>query len=128
MTSNAHAKNVEINVDPCGACILIADSLPGLRSYAANIVKGVTERYLHIVDAEDGEAVMQLAKAHAPELVILDGSLPRLNGIKAAAEIWQQKPDTKILFWTQYHREVYVRDLRRIVPPEAVHGYVLKNH
>ena len=120
--------NTVINVDPCGSCILIADSLPGLRSYAGKIVKSLTERYVNIVEAEDGQAVVELARAHAPELVIMDVSLTQLNGIKAAAEIWHHKPDTKILFWTQYHREVYVRDLRRIVPVEAVHGYVLKNH
>lgn len=128
MTSDAHAKNMEINADPCGACVVIADSLPGLRSYAAKIVKSLTEKYVTVIEAEDGQTVVELAKAHAPELVIMDVSLPLLNGIKAAAEIWHHKPDTKILFWTQYHREVYVRDLRRIVPNEAVHGYVLKNH
>jgi DNA-binding NarL/FixJ family response regulator len=31
------------------------------------------------------------------------------------------------LFWSQYHREAYVRELGRIVPDEAIHGYALKS-
>jgi len=33
----------------------------------------------------------------------------------------------KILFWSQYHREAYVRELGKIVPDEAIHGYALKS-
>ena len=53
--------------------------------------------------------------------------MPEMNGIKAAKEIWADCPRRKILFWSQYHREAYVRELGKIVPDEAIHGYVLKS-
>ncbi|HEY9712959.1 MAG TPA: response regulator transcription factor, partial [Chroococcales cyanobacterium] len=53
--------------------------------------------------------------------------MPELNGIKAANEIWAESPSRKILFCSQYHREAYVRELGKIVPDEAIHGYVLKS-
>jgi DNA-binding NarL/FixJ family response regulator len=67
-----------------------------------------------------------MALAINPDLVIMDISMPQLNGIKAAQQIWAQAPSRKILFWSQYHREAYVRELGKIVPDEAIHGYALK--
>lgn len=116
-----------LNLDPTAVTVLIADSLTGLRNHAAKIVKALTERPTNILEATDGPSLVELATAYSPELVIMDVALPLLNGIKAAAEIWSLKPDTKILFWTQSHREVHMRDLGRIVPRQAVWGYVLKN-
>jgi DNA-binding NarL/FixJ family response regulator len=34
----------------------------------------------------------------------------------------------RIVFWSQYKDEMYVRALLRIVPPETVYGYVLKSN
>ncbi len=53
--------------------------------------------------------------------------MPEMSGIKAAEEVWKESPVTKILFWSQYHREAYVRELGKIVPDEAIHGYALKS-
>lgn len=109
-------------------CVLIADPLAGLRSYAAGIVSGVSLQLPRFIEAATGPQVIEMARMHNPELVIMDVAMPIVNGIKAAAEIWATNPNIKILFWTQYHREVYVRDLGRIVPDHAIHGYLLKNH
>ncbi len=57
----------------------------------------------------------------------MDISMPEMSGIKAAEQIWQESPAMKILFWSQYHREAYVRELGKIVPDEAIHGYALKS-
>lgn len=122
-----NSESMSINLEPNAACVLIADSLQGMRAYAAKIVRSVCPSAVNIVEAADGNAVLELTKEWSPDLVIMDVAMPVLNGIKAAAEIWRFNPRTKILFWTQYHREVYVRDLGRIVPAEAIHGYVLKN-
>ncbi len=108
--------------------ILIADSLPGLRHHASTVVRKLSASLDQIYEAADGQSAVDLAQTHSPELIIIDVAMPGVNGIKAAAQIWSRNPSAKILFWTQYHREVYIRDLRRIVPQQAIHGYVLKNH
>jgi len=108
--------------------ILIADSLPGLRLYASTVVRKVSTSLGQIHEAADGQAAIDHAQRYCPELIIMDVAMPGVNGIKAAAQIWAANPSAKILFWTQYHREVYIRDLTRIVPEQAIHGYVLKNH
>ncbi len=38
------------------------------------------------------------------------------NGIEAARTIWKERPDTRILFWSNYSDEAYVRGVSRIVP------------
>ena len=45
---------------------------------------------------------MQKALALNPDVVLLDVSMPNLNGIEAAKEISGMRPDTPILMWTMY--------------------------
>jgi DNA-binding NarL/FixJ family response regulator len=49
------------------------------------------------------------------------------NGIEAARTIWRERPRTRILFWSNYSDEAYVRGVSRIVPPGAAYGYILKS-
>lgn len=49
------------------------------------------------------------------------------NGIEAARTIWKKRPETHILFWSNYSDEAYVRGVSRIVPDGAAYGYVLKS-
>src|SRR5690606_27313021 len=47
-------------------------------------------------------------------------------GIEAARTIWAERPHTRILFWSNYSDEAYLRGITRIVPDQAAYGYVLK--
>jgi DNA-binding NarL/FixJ family response regulator len=53
--------------------------------------------------------------------------MPELNGVEFARALWQQKPAARVVFWSQYKDEMYVRSLARIVPAETVYGYILKS-
>ncbi len=50
--------------------------------------------------ASDGHALIDLASRTNPEIVILDITMPRLNGIEAAAQIRRKQPEVKIIFLT----------------------------
>ena len=50
--------------------------------------------------AADGRALVELAIQTNPDVVILDISMPRLNGIEAAAQIRRKLPEVKIIFLT----------------------------
>ncbi|MBX3074456.1 response regulator transcription factor [Candidatus Obscuribacterales bacterium] len=106
--------------------ILIVEDMPALRAHARQVVLKVFGEGVEIVEASNGLEGVQLAKSSAPDLTIMDISMPELNGVKAAEEIWEVNKQARILFWSQYHREAYVRTLGRIVPDEAIHGYLLK--
>ena len=77
--------------------------------------------------ASDGEVAFELAVAHEAPLVISDIQMPRMNGVEFAKALWEQKPQARIVFWSQFKDEMYVRALAKIVPAETVYGYVLKS-
>lgn len=107
--------------------ILIVEDVPALRQHAAKIAQSIAPGVIEIVEAANGLEGIKLAKSLQPDLIIMDISMPEISGIKAAREIWAETPTRRILFWSQYHREAYVRELGKIVPDEAIHGYALKS-
>jgi len=50
--------------------------------------------------ASDGRALVELALATKPDVVVLDISMPRLNGMDAAAQLRRKLPDVKVVFLT----------------------------
>src|SRR5262249_20871587 len=75
----------------------------------------------------DGNEAVSLALTHKPALAVLDIKLSGLSGVKAARQIWSELKLARIIFWSQYKDEIYIRELARIVPGETVYGYVLKS-
>jgi DNA-binding NarL/FixJ family response regulator len=77
--------------------------------------------------APDGLVAFELALAHDKPLIISDIQMPQMNGVDFARALWERKPQARIVFWSQFKDEMYVRTLSKIVPPETVYGYVLKS-
>ncbi len=107
--------------------IVIADDLPGLRNHLAAILQNAGLGKLEVIQVSNGQEAVEAAMTYKPDLIIMDIAMPVLNGLKAAKQIWSDQRNAKIIFWSQFYREIYIRDLARIVPDEAVHGYVLKS-
>jgi len=78
--------------------------------------------------AQNGAAALELALKHDNPLVVSDIQMPEMNGIEFAKALWEKKPTTRIVFWSQFKDEMYVRSLVKIVPPETVYGYILKSN
>ncbi len=73
--------------------------------------------------ASDGRALVELAARLKPDLVVLDISMPLLNGLEAAAQIKQFLPQTKLVFLSMHRNPAY---LRKALDAGAS-GYVLKS-
>lgn len=58
--------------------------------------------------------------------IVMDLRMRDQNGIDAARIIWGRRPETRILFWSNYSDQAYLRGISKIVPTEAAYGYVLK--
>src|SRR5207248_8939657 len=82
---------------------------------------------LPLLAVGDGAEALALALRHAAPFLLLDIQLPGMNGIEVARAVWAERPQTRIVFWSQYKDEIYLRRLAQIVPPETVYGYVLKS-
>ena len=59
--------------------------------------------------ATDGRALIESAKSLQPDIIILDVSMPLLNGIDAAVHLKKLCPKTKLIFVTMHADTEYVR-------------------
>jgi len=107
--------------------VLIVDDLQAMRTHATALVQQFLGAETEIVTTDSGVQAVSLDEQHSFDLIVLDVSMPDLSGIKVAESIWKKSPARKILFWSQYSREAHVRELGKIIPDDAIHGYVLKS-
>jgi two-component system nitrate/nitrite response regulator NarL len=75
-------------------------------------------------EAEDGKQALDCVKMLHPELVLLDISMPVMNGIEAAFEIRQMAPSTKIVFLTVQEPTPEAEAAVRLL---GAHGFVCKS-
>jgi len=107
--------------------ILIAEDNPKDFEFLEQLLAGF-EFDCEIERAHNGQVALEMAMRRDAPLVISDIQMPELNGIEFARTLWQRKPEARIVFWSQYKDEMYVRALSKIVPPETVYGYILKSN
>ena len=81
--------------------VLIADDNPLVRKMLCRIFE-LEEDYDICAVGENGQEAIDLALKHRPDLIILDMSMPVLNGIEAAHELKKIMPKIPIILFTQY--------------------------
>jgi len=74
-------------------------------------------------EASDGEEAVQMANQLKPDVIIMDISMPKLNGIEATKQIKAQQPSATILILTAYDYEQYIFPLLEA----GAAGYLLKD-
>jgi DNA-binding NarL/FixJ family response regulator len=107
--------------------VLIVEDDPLHRSYLLEAVCAALPECDKVIEASNGAEGERLARDHKSAHVVMDLQMNARNGIEAARTIWKERPDTRILFWSNYSDEAYVRGVSRIVPDGAAYGYVLKS-
>jgi DNA-binding NarL/FixJ family response regulator len=73
-------------------------------------------------EAVDGRAALTKAKELRPHVVVMDLSMPELNGVQATREMRGQCPEVRVLALTVHEERSYIRDLLEA----GASGYVLK--
>ncbi|MBD1554799.1 response regulator transcription factor [Pseudomonas typographi] len=106
--------------------VLIVEDDPVHRAFLKEVIELALPECSHLFEAEDGRMGERLAHEHAVGSVVMDLQMPARTGVEAAKSMWRERPDTSILFWSNYADEAYVRGISRIVPQGAAYGYVLK--
>jgi len=102
--------------------ILIADDHEIVRRGLRALLESQPE-WVVIDEAVHGrEAVEKASKLH-PDVVVLDISMPQLNGLEAARQILKEMPKTEVLILTVHESEQVVREILKT----GARGYVLKS-
>ncbi|HWZ98530.1 MAG TPA: response regulator transcription factor [Candidatus Dormibacteraeota bacterium] len=81
------------------------------------------EGFSVVGEASDGLEALDQVRALAPDIVVMDISMPSQNGLNAAREIKKVWPDTKVILLTQHTEDMYIADALEA----SVSGYVLKS-
>ncbi len=107
--------------------VLITEDDPLHRSFLKAAVTHALPECGQVLEAEDGANAIEIVGSQDVFGIIMDLQMPRASGVDAAKAIWRGHPDMRILFWSNYADEAYVRGVSRIVPSGAVYGYLLKS-
>ncbi|HEY0378494.1 MAG TPA: response regulator transcription factor [Pyrinomonadaceae bacterium] len=101
--------------------ILLADDHETVREGLKLIVEAQTD--MEVVDCVgDGRAAVARAQELLPDVVVMDVSMPQLNGLKATEKLKALCPQVKVLALTRHTDDGYLQQLLRA----GASGYVLK--
>ena len=103
----------------CRPRILVAEDDDVMRYTVKRIIE---QHYDVIGEAADGQAVLELAEELRPDVIVLDISMPVLNGFEAARRIRERMPDARIVMVSSHSTPYDVEQAFHI----GVQGYVFK--
>ena len=75
-----------------------------------------------VAEAADGRIAIQLVKKHLPDIVIMDVTMPNLNGVNATRQITSNFPQVKVIALSIHSNKRFVTDMLKA----GASGYILK--
>jgi DNA-binding NarL/FixJ family response regulator len=101
--------------------ILLADDHKIIRDGLKLLVNDQPD--MHVVgEAGNGREVLEKAGELKPNVVVMDLSMPEMNGLQATARLKEERPEIKVVALTVHEDESYLRQLCQA----GAAGYVLK--
>lgn len=101
--------------------VLLADDHALMRKGVHDLI-GECEGYEVAGEAQDGVEAVELARKLKPDILVMDISLPKLNGLNACRHIRETLPGVKVVILSMYADREYVAEAIR----QGVAGYLLK--
>ena len=101
--------------------VLLADDHVTVRHGLKLLIDGQPDMKV-IAEASDGATAVKSAAALKPDVVVMDISMPGMNGLVATRALKKQQPGTAVITLTRHSDDAYLQELLRA----GVSGYVLK--
>ena len=101
--------------------ILLADDHVTVRQGLKMLIDSQDDMTV-VSEASDGTAAVEQARTIRPDVVVMDISMPGMNGLVATRTLKQVQPDSVIVILTRHGDDAYLQDLLRA----GADGYVLK--
>jgi DNA-binding NarL/FixJ family response regulator len=103
--------------------ILLVDDHPVVRQGLKTLLEGRLGWEV-IGEASDGAEAVEKAKDLNPDVMVLDVTMPRMNGLEACRLLRRQSPALEILFVTQHDSPQMMREAL----DAGARGYVVKSN
>jgi len=81
------------------------------------------EHFVVVAEADSGNQAVSLAREHNPDLVLIDISMPDLNGMEATRQILAANPAIRVLALSMHTEKIYIRGML----DAGASGYILKS-
>jgi DNA-binding NarL/FixJ family response regulator len=101
--------------------VLMVDDHPVVLAGLKALVEADSD-FSVVGEARDGRTALQLAKQLLPDVVVLDISMPEMNGIEVATVLLTDQPQCRVLVLTVHEDRAYLSQLLEL----GVSGYLLK--
>jgi DNA-binding NarL/FixJ family response regulator len=102
--------------------VVLADDQRLVRESLATLL-GLLEGIELVATASDGEEALALAAEHAPDVVLMDLRMPRVDGIEATSRLRERHPDVRVIALTTYADDESVLGALRA----GARGYLTKD-
>lgn len=102
--------------------ILLVDDHKILREGISSLVKGYPDMEV-IGEAADGRTALRLVEELSPNVVVMDISMPDLNGIDATRRINSEHPEIRIIALSMHYDKQFVSEMFKA----GASGYLLKD-
>ncbi len=106
---------------PAPSRVLMVDDHPVVLAGLKALVEADAD-FTVVGNARDGRTALRLAKQLLPDVVVLDISMPEMNGIEVATALLAERPECRVLVLTVHEDRAYLRQLVEA----GVCGYLLK--
>jgi two-component system response regulator NreC len=102
--------------------ILLADDHELVRAGLRSILERQAGMEV-VAEAETGREAVRLTKELSPDIVLMDVSMPELNGVEATRQILNADPNAKVIALSMYSDRQFVAEVLKA----GALGYLLKN-
>lgn len=102
--------------------VLLADDHELVRSGIRLVLEQLADVKV-VAEAGNGREALQLIKATQPDVVLMDITMPELNGLEATAYITQNDPQARVILLSMHTDGQYIRQAMRA----GATGYLLKD-
>jgi DNA-binding NarL/FixJ family response regulator len=101
--------------------VMLVDDHPVMREALRAIITSEPDLAV-VAEADGGRAAIDLLGHAKPDVILMDGSMPDMNGIETTRQLRQLQPDVKIIGLTLYEQTTYLEEMVEV----GASGYVLK--
>jgi DNA-binding NarL/FixJ family response regulator len=102
--------------------IILVDDHKILRDGLRSIIEEKSHMSV-ISEASNGRDAIKLCSKLIPDVVIIDVSMPDLNGIEATKQILKRNPDIKVIALSMYSSKQFIQEMFTV----GAYGYLLKD-